>query len=322
MAVALVCGQPPDLARGAVQAARHSLAGLFLEGLGARANALEPAARQALRRAAQREAADDALFARELADVLARVAPLGPVVIKGRALAALWPRPSLRPPGDLDLLLPQEQLSEAAARLGPLGYRAAQVAAGGGLRARPTGIELIPPAGRRLMVDLHARLFRSVGAGIEGEPMIARARPAEVAGHQVRALDDADRLVYVFVHAAKHAVRELKWLLDLHAVAALSDETAWSAAMARVRSAGALRPFLVAARLAASLPGAARPPLAIDLPPLSRVLLDRLISVEQSLRGARLTRWERYALELLLEERLAPRARRLAGVVERLVRRG
>jgi hypothetical protein len=159
------------------------------------------------------------------------------------------------------------------------------------------------------------RVFRSVGARLTADDLLARARPGTLAGQAVRLLDPADELLFVAVHAAKHGLRELKWLLDLRAVADAADEPTWRAAVVRAREAAVTRAFFAAAHLvAATRPFGARPSR------LTRALLARLISVDGAVRGSAPARWERYALELLLEESVPARLRALAGVVERLVR--
>jgi hypothetical protein len=315
-----------DLDAAAEIAAARRLAGLFLDGLsraGARSR-LGPAALERLRAAARREAADDRLIARETSAVLELLAPLQPVVLKGRALAFdAWPRPEHRPPGDLDLLAEPRAVGEAAAMLRAHGYRPAPEGRRLPLRPPDTGITLLPPAGRKLVVDLHERLFRSVGHRIDPARLIARARPALLDGHPVRALDEADRLVFLAVHAAKHGVRELKWLLDLHAVAARASEATWQRAVRLARASGTGRPVWAAASLLVGLPGVALDgPLGALRPPSPWPrLLGALIARDLAVAGAAPGRLEKYALELALEPSLGARARMVAGLLARLALR-
>jgi hypothetical protein len=229
---------------------------------------------------------------------------------------AAWPRPELRPAGDLDLLIGQAELERARAALAGLGFRAASAERPSRLRPAQPSIELSPPPGKRVTVDLHTRLFRSVGGGVDAAPLIARARPAELCGQPVRALEPADQLLFVAVHAAKHAVRALKWLLDLHALATQASNETWELAIERARATGTARPFWAAMRLVD------QPRVAQLAPPAPvRQLLERLITVESALRSdGRLRGWERYALEVSLEPSLLRRARMALGVAERLVR--
>lgn len=302
----------PDLALGAVRAVEHRLAGLYLEGAGAH---LDESARALLRRAAAREAADVERMAREAEAVLDALAPLRPVLLKGLALAALWPRPSLRPAGDLDLLLGERDLEAAAARLEADGYRRLPLDPGRRLRPSPTGLELTPPPGRSTPVDLHARLFRSVGAGVGAGALRGRARPSEVRGRTVGLLDEADQLVFVLLHAAKHGARAPKWLLDCYVLSRRAGGAVWREAALRARGFGAGRPFWAAARLVATLPGANVPDAALRAlrpPAWTRPLISRLVRP-----GPPASRWECYALEGILEESVAARLRRVGGILER-----
>ncbi len=307
----------PDLALGAARAVEHRLAGLFLEGAGAR---LDEPARAGLRRAAAREAADFERITREAEMVFVALAPLRPVLLKGLALAALWPRPSLRPAGDLDLLLGERELHAAAARLEADGYRQRPRDPGLRLRPSPTGIELTPPPTRRMPVDLHARLFRSVGAGVTAGALRGRSRLSELCGRRVGLLDEADQLVFVLLHAAKHGARAPKWLLDCYVLSRCADDAVWREATLRARASGAGRPFWAAARLLATLPGANVPGAvlrALRPPAWTRPLITRLVRP-----GPPASRGECYALELILEESLAARLQRFGGILERALANG
>src|SRR5262249_44432046 len=158
---------------------RRRLAGLFLLGLDTSGIVPGPEARALLQRGARREIGDDARLAGELDDVLRRLAPFRPVPLKGRALAlAVWPQPAMRPAGDTDLPVEAAALPEAAAALAAAGYRLAAPDPPGWLRPARTGLFCAPPEGRAASVDLHIRLFRSVGGRIDPARLLARARPA------------------------------------------------------------------------------------------------------------------------------------------------
>ncbi len=307
-----------DLRTGAERATAAGLGALFLDGIPT--GALSGSERQALLRAAARTASDHALQVRELATVLDVLAAAGvrPALLKGLHLAQAWPRPELRPIGDLDLLIDAARLERAAGALERVGYRRGPDDPGGRWRPEPTGVELIAPPGRAFGVDLHARLFRSVGHGVDAGAVLARARPIRIGSAEVLALEPADELLFVYVHAAKHGVRQPKWLLDLHALAKRADRATWNEAMRHAVETGTARAFGAAARLVARLPGAAVPAGASP-PALLAPIFDRLFTVDKALQRTPLGTAERYALELLLEPSVYGRARMAAGVVERLV---
>ena len=317
-----------ELVSGAHAAIAAHLGGLFASGLDAPATtSLDDATRAALRRAAQREAADELVAARETDQILAllRARYVTPVVLKGRALAAAaWPRPSLRPAGDLDLLVEPAQLPVAVATLEAHGYRRAPEEPPGLLRPSPTGVELLPPPGAKVGVDLHARLFRSVGHRYQASRVLARAQPGRLGAHNVGLLEDADQLLFVYVHAAKHAVRSPKWLFDLAALAAHATESLFHRAIARAHATATTRAFYAACRLVDRLPPPApRLPrgtlLSLGPPAPVALFLDRLFTVEHAMSSRPLAPLDRYSLELLLEPSLLSRARLAAGVLERLV---
>lgn len=326
LAVALLAGRPCDLSAGARRACDRRLAAIYLAGLAARGGEVAPDARRELALAARREAGDEARSRRETAEILDALAGLPVAPWKGRALAALWPPAPARPPGDLDLILPAEALADAAARLEAHGFTRAPVEHRARFRPLPVGLELWPPPGRATPVDLHTRPFRSVGERIDGAALLARCSPGLLDGHPVRMLDPADRLLLVFVHAAKHAARSPKWLLDLAAVARAASPGDWASAAGRARDTGSARALWAAARLAADLPSVPVPPALLDElapPPLARAALARLLTVDGAAFARPRTTAEGYAIELLLEPSLAARLRRVAGVVEaRLARLG
>lgn len=301
-------------------AAAHGLAGLYLEAVAERRPSELAAARAALGRAAAREAAQVETFAREAGALLDALSDLGPVVLKGPALAAAWPEPRLRPVGDLDLLVGAHELEEACARLLRRGFRRAPEEPGGRLRPPPTGVELLPPEGARVAVDLHVRPFRSVGRRLDGAALRARSVTTSVLGRRVRVLEPADALLFAYVHAAKHAVRAPKWLLDLCALAGRADEDTWRVATRRARETGTARALWSAARLAAHL--APVPAAVLDEtrpPPWVAAALARVVTTEDAAAARAPARAERYALEVLLEPGLRARGRGLLGVAERIL---
>ena len=236
-------------------AIRRGLAGMFARGSDMR---VEDETMARLQHSARREAFDAALHAERVGEVLAALEASGvrPLVLRGRALASsVWPDPAFRPTGDLDVLVD-------AASWPPRPRRSVHSATG---HEVPSPSELgvtehsheyvrDDRAPVPLVVDLHTQLFRSVGSGIRAEDVLARATLGELDGHPVLQPDDADRLLIVFVHAAKHAVRQTKWLLDMIALAGATSPDVWDEAARRAVAAHATRPFYMATRLLASIP--------------------------------------------------------------------
>jgi putative nucleotidyltransferase-like protein len=304
------------------EAIAQRVAGLWLSGLPA---PLSPAMvmREPLTRAAARELADAETARRESIELLGWLAAAGltPTVLKGRALQRWWPAP--RPAGDLDLLLPEPAVARAATALEAHGFRRVPGETRGRFRPPPTGVELAPPAGRAVGVDLHERLFRSVGGQLAAATVLARSTPAMLDGVAVRALDPVDRLVFVYVHAAKHGVRALKWLFDACALALDAAPETLAAAVTLAERNGLGRPFWATARLVAALlpERLPAPSLAAIAPsPLLAALIARCIDLQDVIAARPLGALDRYALELLLESSLRARLRMALGVAERLFR--
>jgi hypothetical protein len=287
------------------------LAGLVLRG--------DPptAARAALRRAAAREAADYEVARAATGNALGWLAAEGvtPLVWKGLALAAAWPDPSLRPAGDLDLLVEAALLEPTARAFESRGWQRASYPSQFGLlsRFRPEapGIELWPPTGQRLPIDISVRPFRTVGAAFDGASLLQRSHAGQIDGHTVRLLDPPDELALVLVHAAKHGVRAPRWLID---GVVLARRGAIELAAERASDAGARRAFAASLRLVAELDDMALSPLQRFL----GTLWSPLFRLDAARDGIPLSSGERYALELCLEPSLSARARAGLGVLGRL----
>jgi len=304
------------IAAGARRAIESGLAGIFRLGVVHRqvAGDVDPAIELALTRAARHETAAH-LAARERARrLLSALSDVGiePVVLKGGAFAErYWPQAYMRPSGDVDLLVAESELGAALAALARNGYRPVQGGPPGRWRPAFAGVDLRPPdAGA--CVDLHTRLFRSVGSGIESAPVLARSTRAEYCGIPVRRLDAADEIAFTVIHAAVHGAVRTKWTLDLHALALARDDDAWDEAARRAAAAGASRPFWAGARWILRSWSCPNPP-PIHLRPILR----RLVAPGGATTDPLRSRLGAYGRAWFLEERRAVRYARLAGVVER-----
>jgi len=293
-------------------AVRARLAGLALAAPG-----LSDGARQRLRHAARREAADRALAEREAGEVLRALAAAGVEVLvwKGLAVAERWAEPRLRPAGDLDLLVGAAELDAAVVALAPFATPSPAAAPRWIDRVRPSspGVELWPRPGRTLAIDVQTRPFRTVGATIDGAALLARSQAGSIADARCRILDPADEILVVLVHAAKHGARAPRWVVDGLALTGRSDD-AWRTAWERAVAAEVTRPLCAMAALLRSL--GATPPSWLPPPPPGWSLL---CDGEAARQGRPWSRAERYLAELLFEPNLRHLAARGLGVLARLL---
>jgi len=234
---------------------------------------------------------------RQLAEAVGALAAAGVpvIVLKGAALAALYPDPALRLYTDLDLLVPRAQLDEAEAALHGLGYRCSQ----------PKDWALahhyhLPPMVRdraQLAVEVHWRLDDTWRVGcLPVDELWSRAVPWSVQGQAAQRLEVVDAAL----HLCRHAVVQnrlhagLGSLTDLRQVTDGWGRAEWEALARRaadygLRSAVYLMLALVQGVLGQAAPqevlAALRPSGGASLPD---DLVERLL-LPEDLRTAKVT---------------------------------
>lgn len=206
-----------------------------------------------------------------LSAVLGRLQEVGlPVmVLKGTALRTwLYPAPYLRECSDIDLLFASREAAFAAAEaLRPLGFEAPYRA------GRFDHEVLCRHARKRIDLDLHWALARS--PALQGLPGFAQLMAASVAlpglGPDARGCGPVHALLHACVHRASNLEAglgdRLKWLYDVHLLAARLDGTGWNELLQASRDArvcGIVRAALMASNdaYATVLPEAVLPALA------------------------------------------------------------
>jgi len=140
---------------------------------------------QAFRLATLQAAIQEAKI-RKVFNVL-RSVDVEPIVIKGWAVAQAYPRPALRPHGDIDLILR------------PRDYR--------------TAIEVAESHLRDCHLDFHALPFELADRSIE--ELFSRSRLAPCADEQIRVLAQEDHFALLAIHLLKHGAWRPLWLCDL-----------------------------------------------------------------------------------------------------------
>ncbi|HJQ27097.1 MAG TPA: nucleotidyltransferase family protein [Blastocatellia bacterium] len=145
-----------------------------------------------LRQAYQFHAIRAALHEREIQEVVAllRAAGIEPVLLKGWAVARLYPETGLRPYGDLDLCFRPEQFAEADALFNN-------------------------PAYHRYHVDLHDGFAKLDDASTE--QLIAGSELARLGDTDVRVLSPEDHLRILCTHLLRHGGYRPLWLCDVAA---------------------------------------------------------------------------------------------------------
>ena len=213
---------------------------------------------------------------RALADLRVAVGALGghgvrALVVKGPALTALYPAPSLRSYVDLDLMVDPRQVPTAVEALQGAGLRVLDANWPLLERLRPHETPMLGPTGGA--VDVHWSL--TPGPFEPGRPpaferLWERRREVALDGIEASVLSWPDTLCHVAMHAAADGGHRLVWCTDLRAVlagweAAWNDPgpfaAQWWPATAPVATQWGCRPAL------ALMLGRARRALALDLEP-------------------------------------------------------
>jgi hypothetical protein len=207
------------------------------------------------------------------------------LVIKGAAIAALYPDPALRPYGDLDFLVRRIQLDEAVGALERLGYHCTYSPAW----SLEYGYD-VPMASDdgRSVVELHWRLDYSAGLGrLPVEDLWERAVPYLVDGQAGLQLEAVDMVLHLCAHAAiKHRVHlGLRPLCDLTQITHEWEAVRWKTLTRRASDYGLARPVSLMLTLAEKVLGLVVPEEVMSsllpagnthLPPnLAALLLDR-----------------------------------------------
>lgn len=143
------------------------------------------------------------------------------VVLQGAALVgSVYPQIGMRPLSDVDLWIPR--------RMG----KAKEILTGLGYCQRP----LYPDTFAKgdITFDLHSHLLwadrirsRRWLMGIDPADVLAQARPVRIEGCQAMVLDSADQVIYLCLHALKHNLDRLIWLIDINHLVGVWTRDQW-----------------------------------------------------------------------------------------------
>jgi hypothetical protein len=175
--------------------------------------------RERLREWAASVTARNLLLADELAAVLAALAAAGVTVcpLRGPDLSQrLHGDSTLRPSGDLDLLIHAEQMADVVAALGGLDYRSMDRRPGFARDFYYTA-KFFRDRHGWVITEPHWSLAYPPFLGrLDMDPVWARTTPAEAFGAPVRRLSAADELLHLCLHRVHHGpAAPLLWDLEL-----------------------------------------------------------------------------------------------------------
>ena len=229
---------------------------------------------------------------REVAGCLNEIG-IEPVLLKGaiRLVDGLYPNPGWRFMRDLDLLVPRDRLSDAAAHLASLGYSFTLDAA-----QLPPQHRHLPPLGRdddAAVVEIHSDLLPQRPVFCGAEDVLARSRPVDLEGARVRVPEVIHQLAHLIGHDRFDRLLHLSGMFLLRSVfeAALlcREGRAVGQLLAHAGTAGLARCARVRLGLAASLfPEYVARPSGDDI--LARLHVAALIAMEEVDGNAR---WRR-----------------------------
>lgn len=237
--------EPPEPTRFVTAAVGHRVIGACVQALNDERLILGERDAKALRDAHAVAALGTALAARELPAVAAAIesATSAPaIVLKGPAISdRLYPDPSLRPYGDLDLLVARESLGDARTALSVIGYEEQVQLRPGWEVAHGHTLDMVRPVGRKSVhVEVHWRVSDDrVGEAISHSALVGGAEQVPgVPGAAFPSLPD--QLLVCALHLMSHREKRLAWLEDIRRLHVLATEAEWGSGFQRAQELGLL----------------------------------------------------------------------------------
>jgi hypothetical protein len=225
--------------------------------------AVEPALLTVLRTAYVQEELRGRTYRRILGDVLELLAMEGvaPIVLKGAALAStVYPDPALRHSHDIDLLVKDRELSDAADAVPLAGFRVLSRRIG----SHAAAVELEHVSG--LPLHLRTRPFRIPHHNALSADFWHRSREAPSDGRPMRVLSPADNLLHVCGLASSRTSHSLRWVSDAWYIVHSRADLDWEVVVRDARQGQLALPLYVILRY-----------LAADMQaPIPTPILDRL----------------------------------------------
>lgn len=208
-----------------------------------------------------------------------------PLALKGPVMSqTLYGDVGMRPSGDLDLLMQQQDLRKARGVLLQAGFAADPPLSDAGADAyfKAGFAYSFHDEGQEVEVELHPSLaHRAFAFAPDMAGVWSRAERADVAGRSVLRLSPEDRILFLCVHGAKHEWDQLIWVCDVAEALRVAPDIDWRAVSQRATHTGSLRMLQLGVHLAHAFTGVA-------LPVASAVL-----AAHPSLRALAILAWRR-----------------------------
>src|SRR6266481_4383826 len=179
---------------------------------------------------------------------------IGAVAIKGPVLAVqAYGDPAMRSYGDLDLLVPQQDIRRATELMSAGGFlpvvSLSAIDAG-----KIPGQYLFSKPDSKLLVELHNDFtLRYFPRRLPLTEFFARQIRVQVDGHEIPALSVEDELVLICVHGAKHFWERLMWIADVAALVSRQTGIDWQRVADSASAVKAERMLHTGLRLASDL---------------------------------------------------------------------
>ena len=165
---------------------------------------------------------------------------LAPILLKGMALAeTVYGNPVLRHCHDIDILLPDDQLSRPAVFLSSLGFRVCSAP-----QSQNRHLRMLQDSG--LPLEFHSNLFEVPYYQMPLSEIRARGRSQAIAGVKTRILTPADNLLHVCGHASYSSKRQsLRWVTDAWFIISRHADLDWESLSHDIRRSGLALPVSV-----------------------------------------------------------------------------
>ncbi|MEK6677062.1 MAG: nucleotidyltransferase family protein [Planctomycetota bacterium] len=241
--------QPHDWTRLTEEACQSGLPGVVLEKANQEGIDVPQSDATRLQSHALQIAASNLHISGEMEPILAALeeAVIPVMLLKGFALRLdIYPRPDLRPMGDVDVLIQSRDLLRAFEVLNRLGCQGGTDLAGDNLFPQfHNEVEFFTPGVRPIRIDLHVRPFRSLRVSqlMPDSALWEHAERRNLGRLTVLIPSPTLMFLHLAAHAAFHGFSRLVWLYDIVRLIDLQgDRIDWALVIRRAKEWGLVLP--------------------------------------------------------------------------------